>query len=74
MNICSYIDNLIRLKILEVPPVYRLTNEELYAPLESHPILEAMIPQSYSQIFDIKFAHKAIQITNFGLLFKKICC
>ena len=32
-NICSYIDNLIRLKILEIPPAYHLTDETLYKPL-----------------------------------------
>lgn len=73
-NICSYIDNLIRLKILEIPPTYHLTNESLYKPLEESPILEKMIPQGYKHIYNIGYNHKIIAITNYGLLFKQICC
>jgi len=73
-NICSYIDNLIRLKILEIPPTYHLTNEALYKPLEQSPVLERLIPQTYKLIFNIGYNHKIIAITNYGLLFKQICC
>lgn len=74
MNICSYIDNLVRLNILEIPATYHLTNTELYKPLENNPILASMIPTPYHSIYDIKYGHKVLQITNFGLIFKKICC
>ena len=73
-NICSYIDNLIRLKILEIPPTYHFTNEALYKPLEQSPILEKLIPQAYKLVFNIDYNHKIIAITNYGLLFKQICC
>ncbi len=73
-NICSYIDNLVRLNILEVPPTYHLTNESLYKPLEESPILEKLIPQAYRLLFNIGYNHKIIVITNYGLLFKQICC
>jgi len=73
-NICSYIDNLIRLKILEVPPTYHLANESLYKPLEESPILDKLIPQAYKSTYNIGYNHKIIAITNYGLLFKRICC
>lgn len=73
-NICSYIDNLVRLKILEIPPTYRLTDKSLYKPLEESPILEKLIPQAYKSIYNIDYHHKIIAITNYGLLFKQICC
>ena len=73
-NICSYIDNLVRLNILEIPPTYHLTNESLYKPLEESPVLEKMIPQAYKYIYNIGYNHKIIAITNYGLLFKQICC
>lgn len=73
-NICSYIDNLVRLKILEIPPTYHLTNESLYKPLEESPILEKLIPQAYKLIYNIGYNHKIVAITNLGLLFKRICC
>lgn len=74
LNICSYIDNLIRLKILEIPGTYHLTDSSKYKPIETHPVLQELIPHVYKDIFDIRYNHKAIEITNFGLLFKKICC
>lgn len=73
-NICSYIDNLVRLNILEIPPTYHLTNESLYKPLEESPILERLIPQAYRLKYNIGYNHKIIAITNYGLLFKQICC
>jgi mRNA-degrading endonuclease RelE of RelBE toxin-antitoxin system len=73
-NICSYIDNLVRLNILEIPPTYHLTNESLYRPLEESPILEKLIPQAYRLVYNIGYNHKIIAITNYGLLFKQICC
>lgn len=73
-NICSYIDNLVRLNILEIPPTYYLTNESLYKPLEESPLLEKMIPQTCKSIYDIGYKHKVIGITNYGLQFKRICC
>lgn len=73
-NICSYIDNLIRLKIIEIPPTYHLTNETLYKPLEQSHLLDELIPNIYKELYTIGYSHKIIVITNFGLLFKQICC
>lgn len=73
-NICAYVDNLVRLKLLEIPATYHLTDISEYKPLEEHPILQAMIPEEYKQVYDIRYRHKALQITNFGLLFKNVCC
>lgn len=73
-NICAYIDNLVRLKLLEIPATYHLTDDSKYTPLEIHPILQEMIPNSYRSIYDIGYYHKVLQITNFGLLFKRVCC
>lgn len=74
LNICSYIDNLIRLKILEIPPTYHLHNQELYKPLETNSILNQLIPPAYKMLFNIDFNHNTIVITNLGILFKKTCC
>jgi hypothetical protein len=73
-NICSYIDNLVRLNIIEIPPTYHLIDESLYQPLEQSTILDQLIPNVYKEIYDIKYNHKIIVITNFGLIFKQICC
>lgn len=73
-NICSYIDNLIRLNILESPPTYYLTNKDRYIPLENHQVLDELIPPQYKMIYRIECEHKILVLTNFGLLFKQICC
>ena len=73
-NICGYIDNLIRLNILEIPATYHLTDPNRYTPLESHPLLASMIPMVYHTIYEIKYRHKVLQITNLGLMFKEVCC
>lgn len=73
-NICAYIDNLVRLKLLDIPATYHLTNNSKYIPLETHPILQEMIPDYYKSIYDIGYNHKVLQITNFGLIFKRVCC
>lgn len=73
-NICSYIDNLLRLNILELPPTYHLTDETLYEPLEKSILLDKLIPDIYKELYKIGYNHKIIVITNFGLLFKQICC
>ena len=74
MNICSYIDNLLRLNILESPPTSHLTDNKEYLSLENHPILNALIPPIYKKLYRIEYNHRVLLITNFGLLFKQICC
>lgn len=73
-NICSYVDNLIRLNILEIPGSYHLTDATKYEPLEKHPVLAELVPSYFHNIYDIAYNHKALLITNFGLMFKRICC
>ena len=72
-NICSYIDNLIRLNLIEIPPTYHLTDETLYIPLETSPVLKEMLAR-FSFFSSFYFSHKLFVISNLGLLFKKICC
>ena len=72
-NICSYIDNLLRLNLLEIPTSYYLTKESLYDPVENSPFLKKMLIP-YEQFYDFGFNHKIIVISNFGLLFKQVCC
>ena len=72
-TICSYIDNLLRLNLIEIPPIYHLTDETLYTPLETSPVLKEMLSR-YSFFSSFYFSHKLFVISNLGLLFKKICC
>lgn len=72
-NICSYVDNLVRLNLFEIPPTYHLTNERLYDSLEQSPIL-AQLTKPYSASYNLSFSHKILVISNLGLQFKRVCC
>ena len=76
-NIGFYIENLERLKLIEIPPLSRIVREEEYERLERHPmVLKIMeinrikddrIEQRYE--FDKKLFH----ITEIGINFLKAC-
>lgn len=72
-NICKYVDNLIRLNLFEIPPAYHLVDDNLYQPVERHPVLERMV-KPYRSSYDISYHHKIWVISNLGLSFKRICC
>lgn len=72
-NICSYVDNLLRLNLFEIPPTYKLTNERLYDSLEQSPIL-AQLTKPYLASYNLSFSHKILVISNLGLQFKRVCC
>ena len=60
-----YIDNLLRLQIIEIPSTH-YSRAELYAPLENLAL--------YADIDEeIAFLRKIIKISPFGKLFVKIC-
>lgn len=72
-NICSYIDNLVRLNLFEIPPTYHLTNEQLYDELKTSPVLDKLT-KPYQLKFDLSYNHKILVISNLGLQFKRVCC
>lgn len=72
-NICNYVDNLVRLKLFDIPPTYHLTEKSRYDSLEADPVLNRMI-DPFRSVFDIGFNHKLLVISHFGLAFKQCCC
>lgn len=73
-NICGYIDNLVRLNIIDIPAHYGVVNDDLYEPLIKSDLLDKIIPSFNKNIYALDYNYKAIVITNFGLSFKQICC
>lgn len=73
-NICSYIDNLERLKLIQIPPTMSLTNKDLYQPLINHPLMVNSLPEHLPDGFKIGYKYKTFCLTNFGVEFIKICC
>ena len=73
-NICSYIDNLERLKLIEIPALTSLANKNAYTPLKEHPIVRNSFQGKISEYFTIDYKEKSFNITSFGVSFIDTCC
>lgn len=72
-NICAYIDNFLRLNIIEIPFGQALNDPEKYKMLEIHPMIQHPVGGDKSQIH-YKYRHKMFKLTNFGANFLKVVC
>lgn len=66
-NIPVYLDNLIRLQLIEVPADAHYVNQSLYTPIETDTVFINIPVES------IAYDRKMIKITSFGKQFVKIC-
>ena len=66
-NTPVYIENLMRLQLIEIPADTHYTTESLYTPLETH-IVFVDVPNE-----SITYGRKIINVTPFGRNFVKIC-
>lgn len=67
----NYLDNLIRLGLLEIPPGVSLFDKKLYEPLEKE--LEPLRNKLSKNELELEFAHKKIQLTDLGKQFCNAC-
>lgn len=72
-NINSYIDNLMRLRIIDIPPMVKIYENEAYQEIEScnfvKDLLNTLLPEESSwQIIRKKF-----ELTEFGKHFIDVC-
>lgn len=73
-RICSYIDNLARLNLIEIPPEQHLTNVNLYKALEEHPYVQNPVKVTDGVKVKYSYKHKFFRLTNLGVDFKTIVC
>ena len=66
-NTPIYIENLVRLQLIEIPADTHYTTESLYTPLETHIVFVGVPSES------ITYDRKIINVTPFGKQFVKIC-
>ena len=66
-NTPVYIENLMRLQLIEIPADAHYTTESLYTPLETHMVFVGVPSES------ITYDRKIINVTPFGKQFVKIC-
>lgn len=72
-NICSYIDNLVRLNIIEIPFGQWVDDINKYKSLENHPMIKNPVKGDQSQIH-YKYRHKLFKLTNFGVNLLNVVC
>jgi len=66
-NTPVYIENLMRLQLIEIPADTHYTTESLYTPLETHMVFVGVPSES------ITYDRKIINVTPFGKQFVRIC-
>ena len=72
--ICTYIDNLVRLNLIEIPAYKWLTDETKYKVLEEHPLVQNPIKTPNDIHVYYHYEHKIFRLTNLGINFKKVVC
>lgn len=72
-NICSYIDNLVRLNLIEIPAGMFLKDQNIYQKLESHQMIQLPVGGDQTQI-NYSYKQKMFWLTNFGANFIKVVC
>lgn len=72
--ICSYIDNLVRLNLIEIPSSRQLTDAKTYKSLETHPFIQNTLKLDGQVNIRYIYKHKLFRLTNTGVNFKKIIC
>lgn len=75
-NICAYIDNFIRLNLIEVPEG-KLVDMKIYNRMKNHPFIQNPIRDfSLSPDIIVKYSYryKMFRLTNFGLNFINVVC
>lgn len=72
-NISVYLDNLARLKIIDVIETHKLTDERQYEILESHRKIKPYLDITSSEVINFKSVRKLMRVTAFGKVFISAC-
>jgi|GEM_PF-3431208 len=73
-NICAYIENMERLKLIEIPTMLTLTNKDVYTKLKQHPaVLNTLAKNVSSPELKYEYDEKFFQLTQFGAQFINAC-
>ena len=73
-NICAYLENLERLKLIEIPPYRHILNQQYYEPLKNHPaVLQKTNQYIGNDTFTINYVEQLFCLTQFGLQFLSVC-
>lgn len=73
-NICAYIDNLVRLNLIEIPFGQKLNDPAKYRALEKHPMIQNPLGKNDDVQVTYHYKHKMFKLTNFGVNFLNVTC
>ena len=73
-NICAYIDNLVRLNLIEIPFGQSLDDPKKYKELEKHPMIQNPIKGNEQVQVSYYYKHKLFKLTHFGVNFLNVTC
>lgn len=73
-NICAYIDNIIRLNLIEIPSGQVIRDKNVYAKLEKHPMIQNPVGDDDKVQIKYHYKHKLFKLTNFGVNFLEVTC
>ena len=72
-NVFSYLDNLERLKIIDIPNMVRIDNDEVYKPLEEHIEIQNEMSKPLPDGYSWKIERRKFEITQYGKQFIQTC-
>lgn len=73
-DICAYIDNLERLKLIEIDPSTTLQDQSIYDKLIENDFIKNIVSESVLNHYALDYVKKTFRVTSFGANFLKVCC
>lgn len=72
-NVSQYLENLCRLKLIDIPDDLYIPDEKYYFPLENSPEIMALKQEPLDEGCSYTVKKKLFHVTNYGLAFIKCC-
>ncbi len=72
-KVFTYIDNLERLKIIDIPFGVKLHNDEIYEPIESYAEIKNMLNSEVPEGYRWEVVRKKFEVTEYGKSFMEAC-
>lgn len=72
-NICAYLENLDRLKLIELNMGIFITDKEEYERLKSTPIMRKITSEELEEGRSYEYQNGSFRLSSFGLSFVKMC-
>lgn len=72
-NTSQYLENLDRLKLINIPEDQHITDDSFYQPIENSPTLQEKKTETLAEGETYKFKRKLFYVTNYGVAFITCC-